>query len=409
MRAASLPSETAIRALRALLCLVLVCAVGACASSHRGGRYGGARNYTPPGPPEDPWGPYVREAAGRFQVPESWVREVMRQESGGKQYLDGGLTTSSAGAMGLMQVMPSTYEGLRQRYGLGDDPYDPHNNILAGTAYIKEMYDRYGSPGFLAAYNAGPRRVDDYLSGAGSLPNETVNYVASIAPRIGGSGQMSGPLSAYGGAAAGSTVQQASMVVVDRMEPVASPGDPGMPTTVQGAARMAPIASPGDPGMPPALQVASAMAPIASPGDPGMPPPTPAYPVGTTSALAAARLPEPIPRALEPEPSPMRLVAATRPSLMSTAAAAEPGRVAIQVGAFASPAEARRAAESARDIARSIPPSAETMIGTTARGDGSVLFRARLIGMTPGRALSACQRLLANGRPCFVVPSDGTS
>jgi hypothetical protein len=406
MRAASQPGETTIRALRAILCLVLVCAVAACASSHRG-RYG-ARNYTPPGPPEDPWGPYIREASGRFQVPEIWVREVMRQESGGKQYLGGGLTTSSAGAMGLMQVMPGTYDELRQRYGLGDDPYDPHNNILAGTAYLKEMYDRYGSPGFLAAYNAGPRRVDDYLSGAGRLPTETVNYVASIAPRIGGSGQMSGPLSVYAGGAARPRVQQASVVVVDRMQPIASPGDPGMPAPIQ-VATMAPIASPGDPGMPPAVQMASAMAPIASPGDPGMPAPSPAYPAGTTSALAAARLPEPVRRAPEPEPSRVRLVAATRPSLISSAAAAEPGRVAIQVGAFSSPSEARRAAESARGIARSIPRSAETMIGTTARSDGSVLFRARLVGMTEGSAASACQRLLANGRPCFVVPADGTS
>lgn len=404
MRAASQPDETTIGALRAILCFVLVCAVAACA----GGSHRGARNYTPPGPPEDPWGPYIREASGRFQVPETWVREVMRQESGGKQYLGGGLTTSSAGAMGLMQVMPGTYDELRQRYGLGDDPYDPHNNILAGTAYLKEMYDRYGSPGFLAAYNAGPRRVDDYLSGAGRLPRETVNYVASIAPRLGGSGQMSGPLAVYGGAAAGPRVQQASVVVMDRMQPIASPGDPGMPAPVQMAA-MAPIASPGDPGMPPAVQVASAMAPIASPGDPGMPPPAPAYPARTTSALAAARLPEPVRRAPEPESSPVRLVAATRPSLISSAAAAEPGRVAIQVGAFASPSEARRAAESARGIVRSIPHSAETMIGTAARSDGSVLFRARLVGMTPGGAASACQRLLANGRPCFVVPADGTS
>ncbi len=296
------------------------------------------------------------------------MREVMRQESGGKQYLGGGLTTSSAGAMGLMQVMPGTYDGLRQRYGLGDDPYDPHNNILAGTAYLKEMYDRYGSPGFLAAYNAGPRRVDDYLAGAGNLPDETVNYVASIAPRIGGSGPMSGPLSAYGGAAAGPRVQQASVVVVDRMRPIASPGDPGMPPPVQVAATMAPIASPGDPGMPPAVQMASAMAPIASPGDPGMPTPIPAYPTGTTSALGAAALPEPTRRTpAAAEPSPVRLVAATRPSLMSVAAAAEPGRVAIQVGAFASPSEARRAAEAARGIARSIPASAETMIGTAPR------------------------------------------
>lgn len=140
-----------------------------------------------------------------------------------------------------------------------------------------------------------------------------------------------------------------------------------------------------------------------------MPAPRPTYAVGTTSALGPARLPEPVRRAPEPEPSRVRLVAATRPSLISSAAAAEPGRIAIQVGAFSSPSEARRAAESARGIARSIPRSAETMIGTARRSDGSVLFRARLVGMTEGSATSACQRLLANGRPCFVVPADGTS
>src|SRR5215475_8590141 len=81
--------------------------------------------YPPPGPPEDPWGPYIREAAARYQVPEQWVRAVMQQESDGQEQ-----AVSPVGAMGLMQVMPATYEGLRERYGLGDDPFDPHNNVL---------------------------------------------------------------------------------------------------------------------------------------------------------------------------------------------------------------------------------------------------------------------------------------
>ena len=108
----------------------------------------------------------------------------MRQESGGHEYLHGHLVTSDAGAMGLMQIMPATYEMLRARYNLGDNPYDPHDNIIAGAGYIRELYDKYGAPGFLAAYNAGPQRLEDYTAGRSPLPHETVDYVASIAPQF---------------------------------------------------------------------------------------------------------------------------------------------------------------------------------------------------------------------------------
>ena len=144
------------------------------------------RNYTPPGPAEDPWGPYIREASARFDMPETWVRSLMRVESGGKEYLNGDLITSGAGAMGLMQVMPGTYDELRDRYNLGDDPFDPHDNIMAGVAYMREMYEIYGSPGFLAAYNAGPARLDDYLANVRPLPDETRHYVAMIGPNLRG-------------------------------------------------------------------------------------------------------------------------------------------------------------------------------------------------------------------------------
>ena len=150
------------------------------------------RYYPPPGPPDDPWGPHIRAAASRFRVPEQWVRAVMRQESGGREQ-----AISPVGAMGLMQVMPATYDGLRTRHHLGDDPYDPRNNLLAGTAYIREMYDRYGAPGFLAAYNAGPDRLDRYLAGSSPLPDETVNYLAAITPNLGPAIPLSGPLAEY--------------------------------------------------------------------------------------------------------------------------------------------------------------------------------------------------------------------
>ena len=142
------------------------------------------RNYAAPGSSRDPWGPYISEASARFDVPEPWVREVMRVESGGHTEMNGAPITSGAGAMGLMQVMPATYDELRGRYELGDDPYDPHNSILAGTAYIRELYDLYGSPGFLAAYNGGPGRLDDYLTRNRALPDETRRYVAKIGPYI---------------------------------------------------------------------------------------------------------------------------------------------------------------------------------------------------------------------------------
>jgi hypothetical protein len=87
--------------------------LAAARSEARSYRARAARAYPVPGTPDDPWGPYIREAAARFQIPERWIRAVMRQESGGHQYgADGTAITSGAGAMGLMQVMPRTYDTL---------------------------------------------------------------------------------------------------------------------------------------------------------------------------------------------------------------------------------------------------------------------------------------------------------
>ena len=88
--------------------------------------------------------------------------------------------------MGLMQVMPQTYAALRARYGLGADPYAPRDNILAGAAYLRELLDRYGVPWFLAAYNAGPARLDAFLHTGRALPAETERYLAALTPQIGG-------------------------------------------------------------------------------------------------------------------------------------------------------------------------------------------------------------------------------
>ncbi|MFB9262292.1 lytic transglycosylase domain-containing protein [Bradyrhizobium erythrophlei] len=118
---------------------------------------------------------FIAEASQRFAVPVRWISSVIRLESAGDVR-----AKSPKGAMGLMQIMPNTWADLRLRYGLGNDPYDARDNILAGTAYLGELYDRYGLPGTFAAYNAGPARYEKHLAGD-PLPAETQAYVANLA------------------------------------------------------------------------------------------------------------------------------------------------------------------------------------------------------------------------------------
>jgi hypothetical protein len=133
------------------------------------------------GLPVDPFAAFITEASKRFAVPEYWIRSVMRVESAGDLR-----ARSRKGAMGLMQIMPQTWSDLRARYDLGANPYEPRDNILAGAAYIRELYQRFGAPGFLAAYNSGPARYESHLATGRPLPDETRDYVAILAPMIGG-------------------------------------------------------------------------------------------------------------------------------------------------------------------------------------------------------------------------------
>ncbi|CAN5146189.1 hypothetical protein BH10PSE1_BH10PSE1_35250 [soil metagenome] len=132
-----------------------------------------------PGLAGDPLTRSISEASQRFGLPEPWIRAVIRAESDFDPR-----ATSRVGAMGLMQVMPATYAQLRTRYGLGPDAYAPRDNVLAGTAYLRELYDRFGSSGFLAAYNAGPGRYQEHLQTGRILPLETRVYVARIAAKL---------------------------------------------------------------------------------------------------------------------------------------------------------------------------------------------------------------------------------
>jgi soluble lytic murein transglycosylase-like protein len=121
----------------------------------------------------------ITEAASRFAMPAAWIRAVMAVESAYDPR-----AVSKAGALGLMQIMPGTYADLKARYGLGADPSHPHDNVMAGAAYLRELYDRFGAPGFLGAYNAGPERYAQYLLWGRPLPPETRRYLAILAPKV---------------------------------------------------------------------------------------------------------------------------------------------------------------------------------------------------------------------------------
>jgi soluble lytic murein transglycosylase-like protein len=121
----------------------------------------------------DRWQPYITEASARYAVPATWVRAIINIESSGRTIKDGRPITSGAGAVGVMQLMRGTYKSISQRDGLGSDPQNVHDNILAGTAYLRDLYNRFGYPGVFAAYNAGPGAVMHHRN----LPVETQNYV----------------------------------------------------------------------------------------------------------------------------------------------------------------------------------------------------------------------------------------
>ena len=123
--------------------------------------------------------PLVEEASRRFRIPANWIWDVIRVESGSMAFRVVKIRSSS-GAMGPMQIMPGTWQMLTRSYRLGRNPDAPEANILAGAAYLRILYNRFGYPGLFAAYNGGPYRYEAYLSGRTTLPLETVRYQLRI-------------------------------------------------------------------------------------------------------------------------------------------------------------------------------------------------------------------------------------
>lgn len=122
----------------------------------------------------------VAAAARRFDLPQDWIKAVIKAESGGDAN-----AVSAKGALGLMQLMPDTWAEMRDRYGIQGDVLDPAANIIAGSAYLAEMRNRFGYPGLFAAYNAGPARYEAHLRSGALLPAETRAYLAELDARLG--------------------------------------------------------------------------------------------------------------------------------------------------------------------------------------------------------------------------------
>jgi hypothetical protein len=79
-----------------------------------------------------------------------------------------------------MQVLPATYDQMAEQHRLGGNPFDARDNIMAGTAYLRWLHQKYGYPAMFAAYNAGPGRLDEHLVHGVRLPAETRAYVGGI-------------------------------------------------------------------------------------------------------------------------------------------------------------------------------------------------------------------------------------
>jgi hypothetical protein len=113
----------------------------------------------------DPYAADIAEASQRFGIPERWIRAVMRVESHGRVR-----AVSPKDAIGLMQIMPDTWAGLRQRYRLGRDPYDRHDNT-DDRSRISPVTDLSGlEPSFGWLLHGKPRGASLFVARTSSGP-----------------------------------------------------------------------------------------------------------------------------------------------------------------------------------------------------------------------------------------------
>ncbi|MBO1326147.1 transglycosylase SLT domain-containing protein [Acetobacter sp. TBRC 12305] len=376
---------------RAGLALGALAVLAACA--------GPSRSYRPPGSALNPWGPYIREASQRFSIPQGWIRAVMWQESGGHQYIHGQLTRSVHGAVGLMQVKPDTYHELAQRYGLGSDPYDPHDNIMAGSGYIRELYDRFGSPDFLAAYSCGPQCMANYRAGSGSLPGYARSYLAAVAPHL------NDPVPAVTEPGPEITPLSTPVRVVADSTPAPAENENAQADAQAAASDMqAPNAAP--------VAVASADMP-APESTPGGPADTtvlgPGEPDTTSQALRAPGMAGNGSTGATPAVASPPIMAGTTASstLRGRGPAlvwqqnAQTGNAVIQIGAFSTQSRARDALRLAHSTTQALNRATDRV--EPVQHGAQPIWRTRIAGLPAGRTQAICASLRQQGLSCVTV------
>ncbi|MBS0985443.1 lytic transglycosylase domain-containing protein [Acetobacter thailandicus] len=327
-----------------LLCFVSLALLSACAGHRSTTSEYNTSSGSSAGSAVDHWNGYILDASQRFSVPPSWIRAVMQQESGGHQYLHGRKIRSVHGAVGLMQIKPDTYHELARRYHLGSDPYDPHDNIMAGSGYIRELSDRFGSPLFLAAYNCGPQCAENHRSRGSSLPDYARHYMASIKPHL------NDPIPAM--------LKPASL---------SFPAAPVMPVQVVSDTASARTSSQSAYGVAPALP------------DDTPPPPAPVK-GGYTSAEV-----------------PVAVTQAVSSSASWAAVSSESG--IVQAGAFSTQERAVAVSNLARRCAPALAGSATRI----ERLSGSAVWRVRFVGVPAAQISSVCAALHRRSIACIPV------
>lgn len=403
------------------------------------------------GPADDEWGVHIYNASQRFDVPELWIRAVMHVESRGRQFMNGRPTTSPAGAQGLMQVMPATYNELRARYDLGYDAYNPEDNILAGTAYIREMYEQFGSPGFLAAYNAGPGRYQRVLDGRQGMPEETRNYINMIGPYV---VQADPRVRVREDIELEGSPQRAQMLQLAERAPAPDflPESRRTAAPLQTASEPATVVDQGELDRARAradaqiaantaavdrqreaalarLNAENSITPIqtaptgssTATGIPTAPPvaevtqtataPTQVIPSSPTTAVAAQQ-PAVIQQVPTSTPSAAQAAATVPPSVtQATASPAQSAAVVgvspagswgVQVGAFSTEQQVLVALDEAQAAAPFLLSTAQRQSMAVSTGNGT-LYRARLAGLDADQAFAACQALRRSGQDCVRV------